>query len=95
ECIRKREVETVELQNGVTGPERRGEETVPSVGVRTTTASGSNDSGSPTSHVPTTAKRGTRTIQRRGGPGIPGRSEAAIEAMTRGRGTKNAERARG
>ncbi|RPA99278.1 hypothetical protein L873DRAFT_1843614 [Choiromyces venosus 120613-1] len=94
ECIRKREVEAAELQDGVTGPERGGEETAPSAGVRTT-ASGSNDSGSQTSHVPTMATRGTRTIQRRGAPGVPGRSEAAIEAIIRGRGTKNAERARG
>ncbi|RPA95352.1 hypothetical protein L873DRAFT_1327274 [Choiromyces venosus 120613-1] len=48
-----------------------------------------------TSHVPTTVTRGTRTTKRRGGPGVPGRSEAAIEAMIGGRGTKNAERARG
>ncbi|RPA95353.1 hypothetical protein L873DRAFT_1327357 [Choiromyces venosus 120613-1] len=95
ECIRKREVETAELQDGVTGPERGGEETAPNTGVRTATASGSNGSGSRTSHVPTTATRGTRTIQRRGAPGVPGRSEAAIEAMMGGRGTKNAERARG
>ncbi|RPA95368.1 hypothetical protein L873DRAFT_1813081, partial [Choiromyces venosus 120613-1] len=93
ECIRRREVETAELQDGVTGQERGGEETAPSAGVRTTTASGSNGSGSPTSHVPATATGGTRTVQRRGGPGVPGRSEAAIEAMTGGRGTKNAERA--
>ncbi|RPA99272.1 hypothetical protein L873DRAFT_1806762 [Choiromyces venosus 120613-1] len=95
ECIRKREVETAELQDGVTAPERGGEEAVPSTGVRTTTASGSNDSGSRISHVPTTVTRGARTIQRRGGPGVPGRSEAAIEAVTGGRGAKNTERARG
>ncbi|RPA99279.1 hypothetical protein L873DRAFT_1806781 [Choiromyces venosus 120613-1] len=94
ECIRKREVETAELQDGVTAPERGGEEAVPSTGVRTTTASGGNDSGSRTSHVPTTATRG-RTVQLCGGPGIPGRSEAAIEAMAGGRGTKNTGRARG
>ncbi|RPA95350.1 hypothetical protein L873DRAFT_1813040 [Choiromyces venosus 120613-1] len=92
-CIRRREIETAELQDGVMSSERGGEETAPSTGVRTT-ASGSNNSGSRTSHVPTTATRGTRTIQRRGAPGVPGRSEAAIEAMTGGRGTKNAERAR-
>ncbi|RPA95356.1 hypothetical protein L873DRAFT_1813059 [Choiromyces venosus 120613-1] len=86
-CIRKREVETAELQGGVMSSERGGEETTPSTG-------GSDDNGSRTSHVPTTATRGSRTIQRRGAPGVPGRSEAAIEAMTGGKGTKNAERAR-
>ncbi|RPA99275.1 hypothetical protein L873DRAFT_1806771 [Choiromyces venosus 120613-1] len=95
ESIRNTETEIGELRGEMARLARGREGAGAGTGVRTTTASGSGDSGSRTSHLPTAATRGSRTVRHRGAPGVPGRSEAAIEAVIRGRGTRNSGRARG
>ncbi|RPA99280.1 hypothetical protein L873DRAFT_1806783 [Choiromyces venosus 120613-1] len=94
ESIRNIEAEIEELRGEMARLARGREEAETSTGIRTTTASGSSDSGSRTFHLPTAATKGSRIVRHRGGPGVPGRSEAAIEAVIGGRGTRNSGRAR-